>query len=503
MKNIQSIFYLATVIGSILSVTSCNNEDEIVTTGKQVPLEIQAGSVQTTRSIIEGSTLPEECQYGIFAMNDGSAINGGANVCVNYVKGVSNLSKNVYLPSDLDIPVYAYYPYNANYSNTKYLSEMPVDVTTQTDYLYGYSANSDFKLTYVKDTQPKATIYFKHAMARVTMRIKKATDNENTYKFPYINLLNVDKSAYFNILDGGTILDPTGTANLTTKPSDYALGSSDNEIVADFLVIPGNTEGKKIMLNMSSDISSFENGLSTAIPVTNWQAGQQYTYTVTIKDGSINISQATITPWSNNEQGGLVVNDGNYTGPEKQVEIGGTVGLAVDLGLSIRWANHNVGASAPEEYGGLYGWGDPTGKKTSTWSDDYPSKNPSADICATSYDIAYMQWGSDWRLPTLKEINELISNCTWTWTTKNEVNGYLVTGSNGKSIFLPAAGARDGEEVNSVNTNGFYWTGQLWQDFGGSMQWYGYRINFSSTWYEKSYYFRPYGYSVRPVARYK
>lgn len=97
--------------------------------------------------------------------------------------------------------------------------------------------------------------------------------------------------------------------------------------------------------------------------MTNWQAGQQYTYTVTIKDGSINISQATITPWSNNEQGGLVVNDGNYTGPEKQVEIGGTVGLAVDLGLSIRWASHNVGASAPEEYGGLYGWGDPTGKR--------------------------------------------------------------------------------------------------------------------------------------------
>lgn len=83
-------------------------------------------------------------------------------------------------------------------------------------------------------------------MARVTMRIKKATDNENTYKFPYINLLNVDKSAYFNILDGGTILDPTGTANLTTKPSDYALGSSDNEIVADFLVIPGNTKVRRL-----------------------------------------------------------------------------------------------------------------------------------------------------------------------------------------------------------------------------------------------------------------
>ena len=55
MKNIQAIFYLATMIGGVLSVASCNNENETITASKQVPLEIQTGSVQTTRSIIEGS----------------------------------------------------------------------------------------------------------------------------------------------------------------------------------------------------------------------------------------------------------------------------------------------------------------------------------------------------------------------------------------------------------------------------------------------------------------
>ena len=69
-------------------------------------------------------------------------IDGGMNVCVNYSKGVSTLNKSVYLPTNVDVPVYAYYPYNANYSNIEYLLEMPVDVTTQTDYLYGYSADN-------------------------------------------------------------------------------------------------------------------------------------------------------------------------------------------------------------------------------------------------------------------------------------------------------------------------------------------------------------------------
>lgn len=325
MKRIQSIFYVATMIGGMLSVASCNSEEEIATVGKQVPLEIEVSGVRSTRSIIEGSKLPEECQYGIFAMQDAgtTTIDNGINVCVNYVKGVSTFNKNIYLPEGVDVPVYAYYPYNANYSGTSYLKEMPIDVSTQIDYLFGYSADSDHKLMYVNTEQPKANIYFKHALARVTMRIKKAADNEKTYKFPYISLLNVDKSAYVNALEDGAILDPSGTANLIAKPSDFALNSSNNEIVADFLVIPRNTEGKKIMLNMSDNISSFENGLSAAVPVTNWEAGQQYTYMVTIKNGSLDINQAEISEWKNSEQGGIEIGDDEYLKEKITYEVKG------------------------------------------------------------------------------------------------------------------------------------------------------------------------------------
>jgi hypothetical protein len=90
----------------------------------------------------------------------------------------------------------------------------------------------------------------------------------------------------------------------------------------------------------------------------------------------------------------------------------------------VKWASCNVGASNPEEYGGYYGWADPTGTKTSTNVDDYPSANPPSNISGTEYDIARAKWGGNWRLPTKAEVQELIDSCTWTWTTQNGVNGY-------------------------------------------------------------------------------
>lgn len=314
MKRIQSILYLTTMTVGMLSVASCSSEDEVTATGKQVPLEIQVSGVQTTRSIVEGTTLPEGSKYGIFAMNgDGmNIIDNGMNVPVDYIKGTSTLNWNVYLPSGAEVPVYAYYPYNANYASSDYVMQMPIDVTTQTDYLYGYSADSEKNLMYVKDTQPKASIYFKHALARVTMKIKKAAENEKSYKFPYISLLNVDKSGYMNIREHGIINGVSGTTNLTAKPSEYGIDNAESEIVVDFLVMPGNTEGKNITMNMSDNISSFENGLSAAVPATNWRAGQQYTYAVTIKNNALDMSSAEISPWENNEQGGIEVGDNNY-----------------------------------------------------------------------------------------------------------------------------------------------------------------------------------------------
>lgn len=453
MKRIQSILYLATMTVGMLSVASCSSEDEVTDYGKQVPLEIQVSGVQqTTRSIVEGTTLPGGCEYGIFAMNEYYAINDGINVRVSYDKGISTLNKNVYLPSGMDVTVYAYYPYNANYASTDYALKMPIEITTQTDYLYGRSVDGNNNYAFVNTAQPKANIHFRHALARVTMRIKKSAKNENLYKFPYISLLNVDKSCYFSVWDGGGISDVSGTTNLTAKPSNYGLDDAESEIVVDFLVIPGITEGKNITLNMGDNISNFENGLSAAVPATNWLAGQQYTYAVTINNNVLDVSPAEISPWENNEQGGIEVGDDNYG-----LAVGGTVAEAVDLGLSVKWASWNVGASAPEGYGGLYFWGDSTGKITTSNENFIYQGN----ISGTEYDIARKQWGENWRLPTNTELEELKSSCEWVLTEQEGITGYRVTAQNNNSIFLPLAGYAEKESLERTRSGslGYYWSG--------------------------------------------
>ena len=140
----------------------------------------------------------------------------------------------------------------------------------------------------------------------------------------------------------------------------------------------------------------------------------------------------------------------------------------MDLGLSVKWANHNVGATAPEEYGGYYAWGETKIKLEYSW-ENYRFYNSStgdfdyigSNISGTSYDVAHVSWGGGWRMPTLDEIGELCNECSWEWTTVNGVNGQKVTGPNGNSIFLPAAGYRSGTELYGRGASGHYWSGTL------------------------------------------
>jgi hypothetical protein len=161
----------------------------------------------------------------------------------------------------------------------------------------------------------------------------------------------------------------------------------------------------------------------------------------------------------------------------------------------VKWASCNVGAVSPEGYGGYYGWADPIGTKTSTNVDDYPSANPPSRISGTEYDIARAKWGGSWRMPTQAEQQELIDSCTWTWTTQNGVNGYKVAGKNGNSIFLPAAGLRNGTGMHYVGTGGYYWSGTL----NGSDANRAYYSYFGSDYHNVGAYDRSYGFSVRPI----
>ena len=131
---------------------------------------------------------------------------------------------------------------------------------------------------------------------------------------------------------------------------------------------------------------------------------------------------------------------------------------AVDLGLSVKWAKWNMGASSEYEVGGYYGWGDPTGENPSWTSSDYASGYTKTTICGTSYDIATTNWGAGWRLPTVEEVRELMDKSTITATTQNGVAGYMLT-CNGQSIFLPKGGYEYNNKFYYDNYS-MYWTGE-------------------------------------------
>lgn len=167
----------------------------------------------------------------------------------------------------------------------------------------------------------------------------------------------------------------------------------------------------------------------------------------------------------------------------------------VDLGLpsGLKWATHNIGATTPEEYGNYYAWGEVLPKNTYTEANSLTYGKSMNDISGTEYDAATVNWGGDWRMPTRAEQQELLLNCTWTWTTQNGVNGYKVTSKiNGNSIFLPAAGYRDGSSLYDAGSYGYYW-GSTPYDSNA------FNLVFHSSNHYTSSYDRNRGRSVRPV----
>ena len=169
----------------------------------------------------------------------------------------------------------------------------------------------------------------------------------------------------------------------------------------------------------------------------------------------------------------------------------------VDLGLSVKWATCNVGATSPSDYGDYFAWGEISTKSSYTENNSKTYKKHMGDIAGNSkYDAARANWGSTWRMPTKKEFQELKDQCIWTWTSQGGHSGYRVTSkTNGNSIFLPAAGLRTGKSLYYVGSNGIYWSAGPYSDK------YGCNLYFSSSSVNpQNYYFRACGFSVRPVS---
>ena len=197
----------------------------------------------------------------------------------------------------------------------------------------------------------------------------------------------------------------------------------------------------------------------------------------------------------------------------------------VDLGLSVKWATCNLGASKPTECGGYYQWAgtkDVSDTKIYLDWDNCPYHTGSSSTSGwTKYntrlsygtvdnktvleakdDAASVALGGKWRIPTDTEWDELrnTSNCSWTWTAIDGVNGYKVqskkSGYSDQWIFLPAAGYRFDYYLSNVGSYGFYWSSSLNTDYPN----YAYYLYLSSSSVKKNNLSRYYGRSVRPVS---
>lgn len=192
---------------------------------------------------------------------------------------------------------------------------------------------------------------------------------------------------------------------------------------------------------------------------------------------------------------------------------------AVDLGLSVKWANCNVGAWCAEDYGCFFAWGETEEKDSYEWSNykycngssnqltkyNFDSSLGTVDNKSTldlTDDVARQLYGSPWRMPTFEEIKELIDKCSWVGITVNGVPCAKVTGPNGNYITLPSGTFYSMSVYEEVLGTG-YWSSDIYPVTGCYFYAIGLWLNQSNSDCYKSdyYYFRQAPHKVRAVCK--
>lgn len=437
MKRMNILKGIAVLAMALLTLASCSNEDAGSLSSSaqdRVPLQVSVENA-ATRGIITGTTLPDDCSYRIYAYSRNSetnyeALNNQSGSTVQYQKGVSRIDDNpIYLPEDgSDVQVVALYGGITGSYDNLWVNKIELSEKAQEDYLVGINTNK------VNKSNPKANLAFIHVMSRVTLNIKRAKDNTNSYKIPEVTINNLAFDAYMDVREGKPVINGVNNSqdfNLPVKIDDYVLDDSAKVITADFLVLPTEQE------NITVKLDGFSQEIK--LPISNFEMGQQYSFNVVIGKNKPEITE------SKHEY--------------------------VDLGLpsGTKWATHNLDMSRPnketasvENYGSYCNWADPTGENVYKDENTLPSANPPVSICNSDYDIAHVQWGKEWSLPTKEMQYELRTKCTWEYVEINGVKCGKAIGPNGNYIILPLGGCWLGHNtaVTDAGKSGYYWTGE-------------------------------------------
>lgn len=229
--------------------------------------------------------------------------------------------------------------------------------------------------------------------------------------------------------EAASVTDFGATLGGTLSEVNDLLETSDATLLYGILIAPENSTDefrKWNRIEVSGNSSSFSYELKGLMPSTT------YRYTAFME-----------------------LNGVPYYGTVKTFTTAETAVEWVDMGLSVLWAGVNLGAAAPEETGGLYGYGDRSGLSRSIDDGDYPA----GDLAGRDNDPA--KAANAGRMPSKAEFNDLFTYCNPEEYVLNGVSGWKFTAANGNTIFLPATGVRNGAEISDSET-GAYWTGNAY-----------------------------------------
>ncbi|WP_277123081.1 fimbrillin family protein [Bacteroides ndongoniae] len=443
MNKIYTILFCCV---GLLTIFSCTQQDDAFMLNNESNY-LQLSTEIVTRGIVESTTFNVGDEIGVCvteADNTHEYADGSYNIRATY-NGSSWVMDQKVILTDKAAKVRAYYPYDSE-AMYGHLDINLNAVDGADDYLVGSATAT------VDMNSPVAHIEFKHILTRLTLAI---SCSEGEHLLNSVLLRSASNTlwavASYSLLYGSDYAYNGGRSkdkHYIKKEVNATVNETRPQTV-DILVYPIEGEEGDYMLEVTLDGKPY----IISLPAVNWEAGQQYTYPIDI---------------SNVEQ----------TEPVREAVY---MGFDGDDGQPLYWATYNLGATSPEDYGGLYGWGDPTGEHLEqSFSDSerygyymsnkeeclalYGGETPLADISGTEYDVVRAMWGADWRMPTSSEFSRLNTNCTFVWTTLNGVKGALFTSNiNGNSIFLPCGTTRRGTYIsdNTDDTSSTYWTSTL------------------------------------------
>lgn len=324
------------------------------------------------------------------------------------------------------------------------------------------------------------SVTLKHIMAKITVTLDLGSDETRTDN-PVTDFIvggtNLTRTYDFSNVENAAWKDAGTTTNvddIAACPCTYTPANANGQKATasyEAIVVPQDVDAGKLTVCFNVDGKSYQ-----------WQSASnatlnpnmRYTLSLKLHGDVLAMNTLSIEDWGQETSLG----DGTVAEAEQSKY------KFVDLGLSVLWAETNIGATKPADVGNYFAWGETDTKEDysqSTYS-YYDSSNnayykyTSSDgltVLEEAEDAAYVKWGASYRMPTNAELQELDYYCTQTMTTQENSSGTSVEGwefksnKNSKSIFLPMTGVYKGTTIEDGSTTGCYWSSTVSPDNWG------------------------------------